>query len=63
MHAPTTHHIDVAYQILKYLKGSPGHGLVFTKHHGLQVEDYTVEAYTNVDYVGSITNRRSTSGY
>ncbi|XP_028115337.1 pentatricopeptide repeat-containing protein At1g62930, chloroplastic-like [Camellia sinensis] len=45
-------------RILRYLKSSPGKGLYFSKHDHL-----SVEAYTDADWAGSITDRRSTSGY
>uniref|UniRef100_A0A2N9I543 Retrovirus-related Pol polyprotein from transposon RE1 n=1 Tax=Fagus sylvatica TaxID=28930 RepID=A0A2N9I543_FAGSY len=38
--------------------GTPGKGLLFKKRGHLQIE-----AYTDADWAGSITDRRSTSGY
>ncbi|KAL5777605.1 hypothetical protein ACOSP7_010531 [Xanthoceras sorbifolium] len=58
MHSPGQEHFDAVYRILRYLKGSPGKGLIFKKYGHLQVE-----AYTDADWAGSITDRRSTSGY
>jgi hypothetical protein len=40
------------------LKSSPGKGLLFSPHDHLKIE-----AYTDVDWIGLITDRRSTSGY
>ena len=56
MHSPTKEHLEAAYRILRYLKGSPGRGLYFKKgdHQGLEI-------YTDANWVGSITDRRSTS--
>ncbi|XP_059639648.1 uncharacterized mitochondrial protein AtMg00810-like [Cornus florida] len=55
-------HPDIAFavsmRILRYLKGSPGKGLMFKKQGHLQVE-----VYTDADWAGSIVDRRSTSGY
>ncbi|XP_028059657.1 probable disease resistance protein At4g27220 [Camellia sinensis] len=45
-------------RILRYLKSSSGKGLYFLKHGHLRVE-----AYTDANWAGSVTDRRSTSGY
>ena len=58
MHAPKTTHLDAVMRILRYLKSSPGKGLLFSKHDHLKDE-----AYSDADWAGSITDRRSTSGY
>lgn len=58
MHSPGPDHFDAVYRILRYLKGTPGKGLLFGAHGNLQVE-----IYTDADWAGSITDRRSTSGY
>ncbi|KAK9217910.1 hypothetical protein WN943_006540 [Citrus x changshan-huyou] len=58
MHAPGPEHFETVYRILRYLKGSPGKGLLFRKNGHLQVE-----VYTDADWAGSVTDRRSTSGY
>ncbi|KAF5467582.1 hypothetical protein F2P56_011820 [Juglans regia] len=57
MHSPGSEHFDVVYRILGYLKGTPGEGLLFGGHENLQVE-----IYTDVDWAGSVTDRRSTFG-
>ena len=50
--------MDAVHRILRYLKSAPGKGLMFSKHGHLEVE-----GYTDADWVGSITNRKSNSGY
>ena len=50
--------MSVVMQILRYLKSSPGKGLMFSKNDHLRVE-----GYTDVDWAGNITDRKSTSGY
>ncbi|XP_028117998.1 uncharacterized protein LOC114315591 [Camellia sinensis] len=58
MHAPRATHLEAVMRILRYLKSSPGKGLYFSKYGYL-----SVEAYTDADWIGLITDRRSTSGY
>ena len=58
MHSPKKVHMEAAYRILRYLKGSPGRGLLFEKK-----AQRTVEVFTDADWAGSITDRRSTSGH
>ena len=58
VHAPKQQHFDVVYRILRYLKGLLGRGLLFKGHGHLQVE-----AFIDVDWAGSVVDRRSTSGY
>ena len=59
MHDPMEEHLELVYQILRYLKKNSSHGLMFKKGGG----DLTMEAYTDVDWARSITDRRSTSGW
>ena len=57
MHAPCQAHLHVVYRILRYLKGFLGKGMIYTNHgHG------RVEIYSNVDWGGSVEDRRSTLG-
>ena len=58
MHAPGKEHFAAAYRVLRYLKGTPGKGLMFRKCHNL-----LVEVYTDADWAGCANDRRSTSGY
>jgi hypothetical protein len=58
MHDPRTGHLEVVYQILRYLKGTPGKGLWFRANHHLNIE-----GYCDVDWASSSDDRRSTSGY
>ncbi|KAK2997364.1 hypothetical protein RJ639_025480 [Escallonia herrerae] len=58
MHSPREEHLEAVYCILRYLKSSPGKGLFFRKN-----EHRNLEAYTDADWAGSITDRKSTSGY
>ncbi|CAL5428100.1 unnamed protein product [Camellia sinensis] len=58
MHSPSEEHMNAVIRILRYLKSSPGKGIMFTKGCNLEVE-----GYTDADWAGSIDDRRSTSGY
>ena len=57
MHASGSTHFDVC-RILRYLKGTLGKGILFKKHHHLNIE-----VYTDFDCACSTTNRRPTFGY
>jgi hypothetical protein len=58
MHAPSEEHLQAVNRILRYLKGTPGKGLLFSKH-GVS----SIEGYTDADWAGDQTTRKSTSGY
>ncbi|CAL9025768.1 unnamed protein product, partial [Prunus brigantina] len=55
---PTNKEQNAVDRILRYLKLAPGKGLIFSKNRDLEVV-----GYTDADWAGSITDRRSTSGY
>ncbi|GAV80943.1 LOW QUALITY PROTEIN: hypothetical protein CFOL_v3_24402, partial [Cephalotus follicularis] len=57
MHDHHSSHLEAAYRILRYLKSSPGRGILFSPNSHL-----AVEAYTDAD-AGCPDNTRSTSGY
>ncbi|CAL9018610.1 unnamed protein product [Prunus brigantina] len=58
MHSPSVSHRNAVHRILRYLKSTLGKGLMFSKNGDLEVVGYTY-----ADWAGSITDRRSTSGY
>ncbi|CAJ2672360.1 unnamed protein product [Trifolium pratense] len=58
MHSPFEEHLEAVYRILRYLKANPGKGLYFKK-----TSERNVSIFTDADWAGSITDRRSTSGY
>jgi hypothetical protein len=58
MHDPRKEHLEVVYRILRYLKSSPGKGIIFKSHGHLNVE-----GYCDADWVSCPDDRRSTSGY
>lgn len=58
MQNPSEVHMDAVIRILRYLKYAPGRGLMFCKNNHLNVE-----GYTDADWAGSLSDRKSTSGY
>ncbi|XP_068649549.1 uncharacterized protein [Aristolochia californica] len=58
MENPQKVHLEAAQRILKYLKGAPGKGLLYT-HNG----KIDVLGYSDADYAECMMDRRSTSGY
>ena len=58
MHSPYEKHLEAVNRILRYLKSTPGKGILFQK-----TTQQNIEAYTDADWAGSVIDRRSTSGY
>lgn len=58
MNNPTEEHMDAVNRILRYLKMTPGRGLLYKKS-----DNRNVEIYSDADWAGDILDRRSTSGY
>lgn len=58
MHCPSEDHMAAVTRILRYIKSSPGKGLMFSKNNHLKVD-----SYTNADWAGNLSDRKSTSGY
>ena len=58
MVAPRSPHYVVVLRILRYLKGSIFDGLHFSSHYSL-----TLQAYSDKDWAGDPTDRRSTTSY
>ena len=55
---PRKPHWDAAIRVLKYIKGSPGQGLILPSENNL-----TLTAYCDSDWGGCQTTRRSVFGY
>ena len=55
---PRLPHWEAVIRIVRYLKAHPGHGLLYKANDHLQVE-----ANTNADWAGSLSDRKSTTGY
>ncbi|CAL8174598.1 unnamed protein product [Prunus armeniaca] len=58
MHSPSEDHMGPVMCILRYLKVTPRKRLMFCKYGHTDVE-----GYTDADWAGSVTDRRSTSRY
>jgi hypothetical protein len=58
MHEPRSAHMDAVQRILRYLKGTPGKGLLFRSNGHL-----TIDGYSDADWASCLDDRRSTSGY
>jgi hypothetical protein len=58
MHDPRSEHLDAVNHILRYLKGTPGKGLLFESN-----EHLVVDGYSDADWGSCLDDRRSTSGY
>ncbi|CAL8141056.1 unnamed protein product [Prunus armeniaca] len=58
MHSLSEYHMGAVMRILRYLKVTPGKGLMFCNYGHTDVE-----GYTDADWAGSVTDKRSTFGY
>ncbi|KAM2192935.1 hypothetical protein ACFX1Q_028570 [Malus domestica] len=58
MHSPSVDHMAAVMRILVYLKSAPGKGILYRNSGHLKIEGFTDD-----DWAGDVTDRRSTSGY
>ncbi|KAL3507064.1 hypothetical protein ACH5RR_032446 [Cinchona calisaya] len=58
MSSPRTTHWAALEQILCYLKGAPGRGILYHNHGHSRIE-----CFSDADWAGSKIDRRSTTGY
>jgi hypothetical protein len=58
MQTPRKLHLDAMRHILRYIKHTLRCGIFYEAKSQLQVH-----GYTNVDWVGNVSDRRSTSGF
>ena len=58
MHSPSESHMKAICRILRYLKGTPGRGLLFKKS-----ASQDIQLFTDADWASSPVDRRSISGY
>ena len=57
MHSMNLHHLQAAFRVLRYLKGTLGFGFNFKINQNLNLE-----IYTDADFARSLIDRRSTAG-
>ena len=58
MHAPQVAHWEATLRIVRYLKGTVGHGILFENHGHLEIH-----GFTEADWEGNPNDRKSTAGY
>ncbi|KAJ4747387.1 Retroelement pol polyprotein-like [Rhynchospora pubera] len=58
MHAPLDVHYDAAIRVMRYLKGSPGQGILLSAN-----SDLTLYGYCDSDWAACPLTRRSLTGY
>ncbi|KAH9678967.1 retrovirus-related pol polyprotein from transposon RE1 [Citrus sinensis] len=58
MNNPREEHMEAVYRILRYLKLTPGKGLMYRKNNKREID-----VYADADHAGNIMDRCSTSGY
>ena len=55
---PTKQHWTAVKRIMRYLKGTPNHGLIYSKN-----DPKDCVGYSDADWAGDVNDRKSTSGY
>lgn len=58
MHAPTDAHLHAVFRILRYLKAYSGRKLFY-----MNQSTFNIPKYSDADWVVSLDDQRSTSGY
>ncbi|XP_075086358.1 secreted RxLR effector protein 161-like [Nicotiana tabacum] len=58
MQCPRSSHLDAARRILRYVKSSLDHGLMYGRH-----EEFVLSGFTDADWAEDVNDRHSTSGY
>lgn len=58
MHRPTDLHLRAAHRVLRYLKSTPGQGILLSA-----TSDFTLRGFSDSDWAGCLDTRRSVTGY
>jgi hypothetical protein len=58
IHSLSEEHMNIIIHILRYLKSSPRKEILF-----IEGDNLVINGYTYVNWIGSIQDQRSTSGY
>eukprot|EP00873_Tetraselmis_striata_P038512 jgi/Tetstr1/458776/TSEL_045160.t1 len=61
MSSPTERHWQIATSVLRYLKGTPSHGLIFRKQLDNEAPDFLF--FVDADWATFMPKRRSTTGF
>eukprot|EP00873_Tetraselmis_striata_P007951 jgi/Tetstr1/428215/TSEL_018256.t1 len=61
MASPTERHWQIAISVLRYLKGTPSHSLIFRKQLDNEAPDFVF--FVDVDWASFMPKRRSTTSY
>ncbi|XP_022011633.1 uncharacterized mitochondrial protein AtMg00810-like [Helianthus annuus] len=58
MHSPKECHLQIALRLLKYLKQSPGKGILFKREN-----DFVLKGFVDSDWAKCLTSRKSVTGF
>ncbi|KAJ0875397.1 putative RNA-directed DNA polymerase [Helianthus annuus] len=58
MHKPCQSHLDIALRLLRYLKQSPGMGVMFRK-----TDNFDISAFVDSDWAKCLLSRKSVTGF
>ena len=61
MLAPTSHHLDAAKRVFKYLQGAQNYGLMYENNNDSDI--INMSGYCDSDWDGDLDDRNSTTGY
>ncbi|KAM0038353.1 putative RNA-directed DNA polymerase [Helianthus debilis subsp. tardiflorus] len=58
MHSPTDGHLKLAFRLLRYLKSSPGKGLLFSNN-----DSFNLTVFSDSDWAKCLMSRKSVTGF
>jgi transposase InsO family protein len=61
--SPSEEHWVAAKRVLRYLKGTRDHGIIFRRHFDVKRGCVTIRVYSDADWAGDKETRKSRSGY
>jgi hypothetical protein len=61
--SPTEEHWAAAKRVLRYLKGTCSHGIIFRRHFNVKTGCVDIRVYSDADWAGDKETRKSRSGY
>ena len=63
LHNPTEEHLLAAKRILRYVKGTIDHGILFQRQAESSASSLSLHAYCDADWAGDPNDRKSTTGF